>query len=194
MPANVVPSFPPDEPTDVLLRAVRSGDSEAWARLDARYRNVLAALVRTTLPKSLRARFDVEDLVQSTFLRAYSELDRYEYRGPGSFLGWLSTILNRRLSDKGRRADFHLVDESVSRAPDQAGTPSETIMLSESMARLLTAVAGLPTDQRTVVLLVVFDQRPYAEVAEELGISVSTVQRRVAAALRSLRTSLPERA
>ena len=180
------------EPTDVLVRAARAGDMDAWRRIDARFRATLALLVRNQVPPEARKRFDEDDLMQSTFLTAFKALDTYESRGQGSFQAWLTTILMHRLQSKLRVQGLPLSDETVGHARSADSTPSELIGSAERKAKLLLALGGLPKHQQQVIVKCCIDLKTHPQAAAELGISVSTVERRLAKGLRSLARELGE--
>jgi len=183
---------PPEnrEPTEVLVRAARAGDLEAWRKIDAKFRTTLAMLVRNQVPPDARMRFDEDDLLQSTFLTAFKALDSFENRGPGSFQAWLTTILMHRLQSKLRVAGVPRSDETVGHARSADSTPSELVGSAERKAKLLTALGGLPPEQQRVLVLCYIDRKTHPRAAAELGISEATVRRRMAAGLRNLERAL----
>lgn len=186
----VTPS-PPD-PTELLVRAAANGDLEAWAQLDARYRGVLALFLRRRIPPDARGRFDVDDLLQSAFLAAFRELGSYEYRGPGSFQAWMTSILRNRLHSKLRRRGEPRSDQPIRSSAGSLPSPSEILSDAERKARLMEAVADLPEEQRQVLLLRHLDHLTIAQVAAELGIAESTVLRRLARAIEGMNRRLED--
>jgi len=194
----------PREPTEELIRAAREGDVRAWEALDKRYRVALSLFLRRKIPPKLRPRFDTEDLLQSAFLCAFSELNRYEYRGEGSFLSWMITILSNRLTSRLRRAANKLPAKSLEETHDSKlelalhgtdgqETPSEIHAQAEEAARLIQAIADLPDDLRDVVVQVHLDQKSQLQVARERGEAPDTVRRKLAKGIEFIRRSLGEK-
>ncbi len=194
MASPVAPPTPP-EPTQELIHAARKGDVHAWNRLDRRYRIALSLFLRGRIPTGARRRFDTEDVLQSTFLTAFRELDTYEYRGEGSFLSWMVTILRRRLTTRLRGVASEKRDLGRDRAltPGSEGlsaSPSELLFSPENQAQLMQAVADLPDEEREVVILHFFDKKTMAQIARDLDLPVKTVRRRVAHAVERMLKNL----
>src|ERR1041385_5514956 len=74
------------------VRAVASGDQDAFSRLYADYRGMVHAIVLGRVP-----RIDVDDLVQDVFITAYMRLR--ELRDPSAFGGWLAAIARNGATD-----------------------------------------------------------------------------------------------
>ena len=141
--------------------------------------------------------FDTDDLLQSTFLSAFRELEHYQYQGEGSFLSWLTKVLERRLQQRLRtahsagrdaRRDAPLQESSVHppTGTRSTGTPSEAITRAEDHARLLESVALLAPDRRQIVQAYFFDRQPLTKIAEEMDLNVKTVRRRLTEAMDAL--------
>jgi len=181
------------EPTEALIRSARDGDFEAWTKLDHRFRAILTLFMRGKIPTPARRKFDTDDLLQSTFLSAFKELDSYEDNGEGSFLAWLTRILQNRLSSRMRginaqrrdaRRELSYTDSKAEhRGSAVAESPSQLLASTESMAILLQAIASLPPTYRQVATMHVLDKKTFSQIAEELNVSLATVGRRMARAI-----------
>src|SRR2546421_10741358 len=90
------------------IRAVTSGDEDAFARLYADYVRMVHAIVLGRVPRE-----DVDDLVQDVFVAAYVRIR--ELRNPAAFGGWLATIARHRATDHLRHRH-----EQVERPDDVA--------------------------------------------------------------------------
>ena len=97
--------------TFTLLEKARTGDEAALSRAFDQYRRRLAVLIHFKL--DARESGDVEDVLQETYLKAFRGLDGFEYRSPGSFLRWLSSIAD---SVMGSGVDDELLDFIVTTA------------------------------------------------------------------------------
>lgn len=189
------PSGTLEDPTRELVDAARRGDLDAWTQLDERFRATLSVLMRGRVPQSARRRFDTEDVMQSAFLRAYKELDSYEYRGEGSFVRWLTQILinrlNSRLRDENARKRDQRREQRYTESQDQGEefgveTPSQVFAEAEESARLAVALGELPSDEREVITRHLFDRKSLNQVAEELDLTPAAVRRRLARGLRAI--------
>ena len=190
----------PGEPTQELIQAARKGDTQAWSCLDQRYRVALTLFMRGRIPGQARSRFDTDDLLQSAFLSAFRELDSYEYRGEGSFLAWLTRILESRLQNRMRRDtaqardvmrnERYSTEHAMTAGGSAAPSPSEIFSRAEDQARLLQAVSELDEERREIITQHFFDKRPLAAIAREQGRDVKTVRKRLSEAITALLNEL----
>ena len=80
-----------------LVERAREGSEDAFRHLFEKYRPRLAVLIHYRLrPGSA----DVDDVLQETLLRAFRDINQFEYRSPGSFMGWLSRIADHAIADR----------------------------------------------------------------------------------------------
>lgn len=120
---------------------------------------------------------DADDLVQTTCERAIERLDQWRV---GTRLdSWMYRIaqtqhLNARRREQTRRR--HL-DETAARMEGQSSAPRAIDRLA--LGEVDRALAGLPAEQRMVLLLVVVEGRGYDEVAEILDVPFGTVASRL---------------
>ena len=127
-----------------------------------------------------------EEAVQETFLRAWRAGDRFDPK-LGSLRTWLFAILRNVVIDLGRaRAARPRVAE--------AGTEPSVEPLDEALLawQVEEAMRRIGEDHRRVLIETYWRGRPYAEVAEELGVPEGTVKSRVYYGLRALRVVLEE--
>lgn len=180
-----------------LLERARSGDESALSSLFDSYRRRVGVLVYFKLAPELRNEADIEDIVQGTFLRAYRDLDRFQYREAGSFFRWLAAIADHVIIDRARHAsrerragqDVRLRSESNPAGPEPAvtTTPSRLFARREEMERLLESLARLPEDYRSVILMAKVEGVPVDEIAVRLGRPRSAIAVLLYRAVRRLR-------
>jgi RNA polymerase sigma-70 factor, ECF subfamily len=159
---------------------------EALAVIYRAYRGPLLRQSRTILGDAGLA----EEVVQETFVRAWRACPSFDPHGP-PMLVWLSVILRNlaldRMRSRGRRPSLAL---SV---PDEGSTDStlpDAIDLLLLRVGLRDALASLHNDHRTALVETVLRDRPYDEVAAQLGVPVGTVKSRAHHALRRMRRIL----
>lgn len=157
-----------------LARRARAGDEEAFRALFERYRARLAFLVRHRIGPGQQGRIEVDDVVQETFLAAWRDLPRFEYRAPGSFLRWLSGIALHRIADMAREAGRAKRDGGprsglTGHEPALSQTPSRILDQNERVQSLLRRLDALPGQYREIILLAKFEGLTTAEMAERLG-------------------------
>ena len=167
-----------------LVEAVRrTGDELSFRSLYRRHTPRLHQLVLRLLGG---AEQDAEDVVQETWLRATSSLDRF--RWDSSFATWLTGIGLNQARDLLRRQG---------RRPVHEGDPDEVIVQLRTNAPgvaeridLERAIALLPDGYRTVFVLHDMEGYPHAEIAARLEISEGTSKSQLFHARRALRAVL----
>lgn len=127
-----------------------------------------------------------EEAVQETFLRAWRAGERFDPQ-IGSLRTWLFAILRNVVIDLGRaRAARPAVAES---GVEPAVEPFEETLLAWQLEE---AMRRIGEQHRQILVETYYRDRPYAEVAEELGVPEGTVKSRVYYGLRALRVTLEE--
>lgn len=127
-----------------------------------------------------------EEAVQETFLRAWRAGDRFDPQ-IGSLRTWLFAILRNVVIDLGRaRASRPGVAEG---GIEPSVEPFDEALLSWQIEEALRRIGD---EHRRVLVETYYRGRPYAEVAEELGVPEGTVKSRVYYGLRALRVALEE--
>jgi RNA polymerase sigma-70 factor (ECF subfamily) len=150
-------------------------------------RAALDVLSRAYWPAAYRAAWLVvrdphaaEDIAQEGLLAAIAALDRFDRSRP--FGPWLRTIVTRRAIDATRaRAQRREVDGAMV-SEHAAGDDPSTGLADD----LLTAVAALPAEQRTVVVLRHLLELTPTEIAEAVGVPRGTVNSRLRRGLDTL--------
>ena len=127
---------------------------------------------------------DAEDLVQDTYLRAFSGFARYE-RGTNA-RAWLLTIMRRAFLNTRRRArarpllsPLETADGTVNAPDTQTPGPEEQVMRAWERGIILGALAELPEVYRSALALVDLAGMHYAEAAQILGCPLGTVMSRL---------------
>jgi RNA polymerase sigma-70 factor (ECF subfamily) len=144
-----------------------------------------------------------QDLVQDTLERAYRKLGRFQ--SGSNFRAWLLCIMrniwisaHRRRDGAIRMVSLDQIDESRLylanvEAPGAADIES-TVVDDLSVASIHTAIEGLPSHLRRVVVLADVDETPYETIAEVLAIPMGTVASRLSRGRRRLRDTLSDQA
>lgn len=127
-----------------------------------------------------------EEAVQETFLRAWRAGERFDPQ-IGSLRTWLFAILRNVVIDLGRAraARPRVADGGVEPAVEPFDDALLAWQIEEAMRRI-------GEQHRRVLVETYYRGRPYAEVAEELGVPEGTVKSRVYYGLRALRVVLEE--
>ena len=175
-----MPAHP--DPDAVLMLRVKRGDRAAFAELVEKYKQPVMNLVYRTLHDETEA----EDLAQNVFLQVYKSARRYESRA--KFSTWLFTIARNLCLNEIRRRSRHPADsieESHAEHEDQprqqfedksSVAPPEKLLQGELAQKIEEALAELPENQRTAILLCRQEELSYEEIARVLGCSLSATK------------------
>ncbi|MEO7069224.1 MAG: sigma-70 family RNA polymerase sigma factor [Nostocoides sp.] len=130
---------------------------------------------------------DAEDLVQTTFLRAYTHRRRIvEMDAPTAYLRTI--LLNAHLSDR-RAAACRVQTQTLGDTEPAAPDRTEGLAADDAVWRLL---ATLPKQQRATLVLRVYLGMKAKEIADVLGVGEPTVRSNAARGLESLRRQLAD--
>ena len=183
-----------EDDRDLVVRA-RGGDAAAFEAIVRSYqKRVYGVALRMT-----RRHEVADDIVQETFVRAYSHLERFEVGRP--LAPWLTRIaanlsINYLTAAARREQQFAEGDGPAAEPPaPQTDTEPEPLadLLSLEFRRALdAAVQKLPPEQRIVFDLKVHEEMRYEEIAETLQISTGTVMSRLFRARQKLKAMMKD--
>jgi RNA polymerase sigma-70 factor (ECF subfamily) len=181
-PGDDPSSESPLESTARLLAHARAGNTAARDRLFERYLPILTRWAHRRLPWGARDLNDTDDLVQTTLLRALSNLDSFEARAEGAFLAYLRQILLNSVRDDIRRATRRRLPGTLDEEhPDPSPSPFEQMLTRETLERYEAALSALTEEQRQAVILRVEMGLSHREIAGALGRSSADAARMVVA-------------
>ncbi|MES2689476.1 MAG: sigma-70 family RNA polymerase sigma factor [Bacteroidota bacterium] len=114
---------------------------------------------------------EAEDCVMKGFLKAFQQIEQFEYRDEGSFQFWLKRIMvNEALMSLRKKTNFNLVSHEVL---PEVGFDDDGIQHVDA-SYLFDAVLKLPPGYRTVLNLFVIEGYSHREIADLLNVSEST--------------------
>jgi RNA polymerase sigma-70 factor (ECF subfamily) len=172
---------PADADAALMLR-VKRGDRAAFARLVEKYRQPLFNFIFRTL----RDEAETEDVAQNTFLQVWKS--RARYQRTAKFSTWLFTIARNLCLNEIRRRSRHpaeSLEETHAEHDDQPQRqyedkkiflPTDDALHGELARKIEEALAELPENQRTAILLCRQDELSYEEIAEVLNCSLSATK------------------
>jgi len=183
--ARLRPPPPIDSDADLLGRFVGTADQDAFTGLVRRHGPMVLAVCRRRLGREA----DAEDAFQAVFLALARSAHAIARRD--ALPGWLYRaayqIALKAAGRRGRRQTAELATEVPMPAPPPAWETEEL------KAALDAEVANLPDRFRSVVVLCLVEARTRVEAAAVLGVPVGTVDSRLNAARKMLRTRLARR-
>lgn len=168
------------------MEAVRRGRREGQAEMVGRYaKRVFAMIARQVIDV-----MDAEELMQDTFLRAFSHIDGYDSH-KASLSTWLCRIAYRLTLDflKRRRPLVIAMD-------DNTDISDEEIELStgreEQIQRLEYLIDELTDDERMLLTLYYFDDQPLTEIAYIMDVDAKVLAKRLYRTRKKLHRKLKE--
>ncbi len=180
-----------------LVQRTLEGDLNAFTKLyRAHQSRIYSALLYRT-----RSREDAEDLLQTTFMRAY--LGLAGFRGESAFSTWLMqiamnvcTTYHRAEQSRRARADVVGKEDAFLRElwePSGVPDPEAFTLQEERRTTVEDEIRGLPDPYRNVTELRYLKDRTYLEIVEELNVPVGTVKTWLFRARQQLKDRLGER-
>jgi RNA polymerase sigma-70 factor (ECF subfamily) len=175
MPANA-------DPDAALMLRVKQGDRAAFAALVEKYQQPVMNFIYRTL----RDETEAEDLAQNVFLQVYKSA--YRYKRSAKFSTWLFTIARNLCLNEIRRRSRHPAESLDATHPESEDQPlrqfedkenplpGESLLQQELTEKIEQALAELPENQRTALLLCRQDELSYEEIAEVLDCSLSATK------------------
>jgi RNA polymerase sigma-70 factor, ECF subfamily len=178
-----------------LVAATQGGDTAAFDTLVLRWDKKIQGAIYRVMGSDEEAR----ELSQEAFFKAYRALKGFERRS--RFSSWLYQIAINLCRDRMRRRKTHRLMSLEDLPQPEAAAPlvvsarSVAAAVEErDLARIVAeAIAALPEEQREVIVLKEYEELTFAEIAEVLGLPVSTVKTRLYRALSQLRRQLERR-
>ena len=157
-----------------LIKKYQRGDQDAFETLLRRHQNALYTFLLRLTGAPDRA----DDLFQETFLRVLKAMPKY--REEGTFHHWLFRIANNVARDTKRRDSVrqrHVItdDALVEIAVGSNLRPDEETERRDLTHRVEEALSELPEEQRRVFLLRTHANMRFREIAEQEGVSISTI-------------------
>ncbi len=180
---------------ETLIGLIAHARAEALSELYDRYGRLVFSLALNSVGDYATA----EEVTQDVFVRVWQGARMYRAER-GKVSTWLTSIARHRAIDLLRRRGVRPEQHSVAWAAVSAEAlptvngPEETTFLKMERARVRTAIAQLPEEQRQVLALAYFQGHTQSQIAEMLNLPLGTVKTRVRLAMQKLRQLLEEEA
>lgn len=140
-----------------------------------------APKLRSFLRRRIWLEDDREDMVQEAFTRLAASRSASAWSNPGAYL---HGIVRHLLADRVRAwAKSQSLDPAACRPPQEVAGPDEAVELNQMQERYRIAIDGLPPRTKEVYLLHRGEDLGYRQIAEQLSISIRTVEWHVAEAI-----------
>ncbi len=170
-----------------VVQLSQLGQREAFQELVKRYQKNVFALLYQLAPEWR----DLNDLSQEVFIRVYKGI--HNLRNPRIFKSWLNQIVLNLFYDELRKRPRMLKTISMDQSYEEDGgdnefikeikdskqRPDEVISGYETRDAIKKAMAQLPEQFRTAIVLRELQGMQYEEIAEILGCALGTVKSRI---------------
>lgn len=174
------------------MERIARGDERALSDLYDRYSRLVFSIAYGVVQN----RETAEEVTLDIFVRVWEKAEIYDPH-QARLSTWLGSMTRNRAIDQLRRAKVRL--QHTAEWPDAgeelvAGgeLPEAMAQLRSDQARVRTAIASLPADQRQALALAYFSGYSHAQIAQALDLPLGTVKGRIRAAMQKLRSLLDE--
>tara|TARA_B110000046_G_scaffold134272_1_gene140566 strand:+ start:4383 stop:4967 length:585 start_codon:yes stop_codon:yes gene_type:complete len=172
-----------------LIRQYLDGKESAFEILLNRYKDRVFSYIMFTIRDETLA----NDVFQETFMKAIRTLKKGGYNEEGKFLPWVNRIAHNLIIDHFRRnkkypttnggSDFNIFDI----IPDESKTVEESNIQDQLLGDVKKLLHDLPQDQKEVLMMRMYFDMSFKEIAERTNVSINTALGRMRYALINLR-------
>jgi RNA polymerase sigma-70 factor (ECF subfamily) len=173
---------------DQLITTLKTGDITAFEMLFRTYYQPLCNYAYTFV----QDRDEAEEIVQSTFLNVWEKRDNLSiHTGVKPYLyamvrnASLNVLKHEKIKQQHVTMEMAVAERSVE-------SVTRTVMASELETKIYKAMDKLPEQCRLVFKLSRFEELKYSEIAEQLNISIKTVENQMGKALKIMRDQLKD--
>ncbi len=168
-----------------LTDLCKAKDELAQKALYDKYAN---KMMRTCL-RYLNDEMEAEDAMIDGFMKVFSKIDTFEYRGKGSLEGWVKRIMVNESLMLLRKRKMDQVE--IERVHDLSSN-NETVESQLMEETIVDIIQQLPNGYRTVFNMYVIEGYSHREIGERLNISENTSKSQLSKARASLSKSLTQ--
>jgi RNA polymerase sigma-70 factor (ECF subfamily) len=175
-----------------LVSLYQTGNEEAFEMLLHRHKS----RIYTAIYMIVKDRYEAQDLLQDTFIKAINTIKSGRYNEEGKFLPWISRIAHNLAIDHFSRNKRYpeVVLEDGSRVFDSMQFSEESYetkqLLRDTKSRLRDLIMELPAEQKQVLIMRHYLELSFQEIADRTGVSINTALGRMRYALINLRKKM----
>lgn len=180
----------------LLVEQYLAGDKSAFETLLNRHKSRVFSYILMLV----KNRAFAEDIFQDTFTKVLRSLQNAGYKEDGRFLPWVLRIAHNLVIDYFRKqrnyrevsneqGDFDLFDNIAF----SERSNEDSIVKKQILQDVRELIRLLPEEQRTLVIMRLYMDMSFKEIAEETGVSINTALGRMRYAIVNLRKLMSER-
>jgi len=175
-----------------LVKNYVCGDEKSLEKLILRHKQKIFGFVYSKVMDKHVA----EDIFQDTFIKVINTLKRGKYNEEGKFLPWVMRISHNLVIDHYRKSKripkFNRTDDFdiFTVLGDRVDNMESKMVQIQTHNQIKEVVKCLPKNQKDVLMMRIYDELSFKEIAENTGVSINTVLGRMRYALINIRKSV----
>lgn len=179
-------------PDALLVKNYIAGDENALALLINRHQSKIYNFIYSKIAD----RDIADDIFQDTFIKVIKTLKSNSYNEEGKFLPWVMRIAHNLVIDYFRRNNkMSMVRDNdefsvFAYIKDDSDNVESKLIQNIIESDLQKLVSDLPNDQREVLVMRIYQDMSFNEIAEATGVSINTALGRMRYALLNLRKTI----
>lgn len=178
------------ECNDLVIKAASKGNQEAFSNIVEAYQTIVFAICLNIL----KDYHEAENTAQETFLKVYSSLHTYEYKG---FKTWICRIATNKAIDAKRKLQKSTykevsLEDNTDLPHPQGRLIEDEFIKAEDSKRISAMCLSLPEIYGIILKKYYIQAKSYGEIAIEEGISIKTVESRLYRARKKLKENWEE--
>lgn len=174
--------------SDLVIAVALHRDRDAFRELF----DYFAPRLRSFLQRRGADGAEAEEIVQETMVRVWRKAEKFN-PDKAAASTWIFTIGRNAHIDMVRRAGRPEIDtDDPTYLPEPEADPVARIAQGQDASRVRAAMNELPKEQRDILMLAYFEDKPHGRIAEQLEIPLGTVKSRIRLAFKRLRADLGE--
>ena len=178
-----------------LVRQFMAGKDAAFELLLTRYKDrVFSYILYTVKDEDL-----ANDLFQDTFIKVLKSLKKGKYNEEGKFLPWVMRIAHNLVIDHFRKSNRMPMSHETEHNNLMARLESDELNVEKNLVKgqihkdVKDLIKHLPKEQRQVLIMRIYCEMSFKEIAENSDVSINTALGRMRYALLNLRRLIKEK-
>ncbi|GAB5564372.1 MAG: RNA polymerase sigma factor [Winogradskyella sp.] len=175
---------------NILIESIKNGDTNAYAKLVDRYKD----LVYTLAIRMLKNREEAEEIAQDTFIKVFKSLDKF--KGDSKFSTWIYRVAYNTCLDAIKKNKKHqndvAIDEYTFNKLDTIDNALENIIKEERSVLIKNCINKLPEESSVILTLFYFEELSLDEISKVINIEANTVKVKLFRARKKLAVILEE--
>lgn len=173
----------------ILVKNYVGGDEQALATLIERHQSKIYGFIYS----KIQDRDVCDDIFQDTFIKVIKTLKTKTYNEEGKFLPWVMRIAHNLVIDHFRKSKKMPMQRETeeysvfSFMSDDSPNVEHQIILDQVEMDLSRLIDELPEDQKEVLMMRIYQDMSFKEIADSTGVSINTALGRMRYALMNLR-------